>query len=187
MRRNVLNKEDKRTGVNLVNRGVRGGRGVFINHSSANFLCELRGRLNLETSVGRARWCVRTRVWREATTPQGDREGRSRGPFGDATPKRDAGAPHCARRHLLRCPIPAMRGPSDNAPERHACKEERKRACAGSAFGRVSAQRQSQARVRACQRVRSVLTQRVIVNEGRKLNTRAAFPGETSGQLRFLG
>jgi hypothetical protein len=24
----------------------------------------------LETSVGRARWCVQTGVWREATTPQ---------------------------------------------------------------------------------------------------------------------
>ncbi|MDQ1314707.1 MAG: hypothetical protein QG662_816 [Pseudomonadota bacterium] len=79
---------------------------------------------NLETAVGRVRWCVWARVCREATTPQAE-----------------------------------------------ACKEERQR----------------QARDQACQRVRSGVTQKVNVDEGRKHSIHAAPIEVMSGQLRFLG
>ena len=80
-------------------------------------------KINLETAVGRAHWCVWAGGWREATTPA------------------------------------------------NACKAER----------------QSQTLDRTCQRVRSALTQRVILGGGTRVSVHEASQGNTSGQLRFPG
>ena len=77
---------------------------------------------------------------------RGDREGRSRGPLGDATPKRDAGTPRAVTGIPFAVRSPLMRGPSDAPPGRPPCKEARKRARENTPLPwRVLAQPQSQA------------------------------------------
>jgi len=73
-------------------------------------------------------------------------------------------------------------GPPDGAFGRVSAAKQR-----GGRPGACNEARQRQARDRTCQRVRSDVTRKVNVIEGRKSCIHAAFIKALSGQLRFPG